>query len=99
MTTEQRAAYFLEKLLAAKDKYAAIQSIKAELDSLVFSKNQAALTTEDKLRIIEELELQAKNTRYSAESIEFKTFEKSITASDNSSILDVISAMKQAYAK
>jgi hypothetical protein len=96
MTREQRAADYLRRLLNAKDVKRELDLIIIELNSLVFTNTREKLSKEDRLKIIEELERQARRRRAIDENVGFERYvEKSVTASDNSDILDVISAMKR----
>jgi len=90
MNKKERAEHYLRRLNSAKNKRAEAQQILEELNSLVWANSQQPLKKSDRLEIIEELEKAFYNRRkISNESLD------STTASDNSGIIDVISALKR----
>ncbi|MGF1878795.1 hypothetical protein L4D77_26365 [Photobacterium frigidiphilum] len=96
MNRNQRAQHYLERLMSARNTSSEIDLILAEIEGLIYSTNNEALSRQDKLLIIEELERLIRGSRYSInESIGTENLQKSTSASDNSDILDVISAMKK----
>lgn len=96
-TKEQRASDYLKQLLAAKNKRLALTEIINHLETLTSTLDGKPLSRAAKLAILEELELQARRTVVIRESFGLEHRHKSTTASDNSNILDVISAMKGRY--
>jgi hypothetical protein len=96
-TKEQRASDYLKRLLAAKNKRLELEAILNHLETLITISDGKRLSRSAKLAILEELERQAKRTVALDEHIVLEHFKKSTTASDNSGILDVISAMKGRY--
>lgn len=98
MSQKERAQQYLERLAKATNPRAELSKIFADLDSLVFTISNKPIDRETKVKILEELEQLVKLTP-SLESLnEFQTYDslhKSTQASDNSDILDVISAMKK----
>lgn len=101
MNRNQRARYYLNRILEARDPVLEMRKIFLELDTLVYAGTNKHLDGEEQIRIIEELEKLIKELPYditesesSSEGLEH--FQKGdLTASDNSDILDVISAMKR----
>jgi hypothetical protein len=98
LSPKERAQQYLERLAKAPNPRAELNKIFADLDSLVFTISKKPIDRETKLNILEELEQLIKLTP-SLESLnEFRTYDsvhKSTQASDNSDILEVISAMKK----
>jgi len=96
MNRNQRAQHYLERLLSARNTSSEIELILSEIEGLIYSSNSEALSRQDKLLIIEELERLIRESPYSInENAGLEHLQKSTSASDNSDILDVISAMKK----
>lgn len=98
MTREERASSYLNRLINSKNPKLELEAILTELNSLINAQTKKPLTTEEKLLIIEELERQAKSSGILRKGMGLESrdkFERTITASDNSDILEVISAMKR----
>lgn len=100
MNRTQRAKYYFDKLIASTNPRAELEKIFRDIDNLVYASSRKSLSEADKVLIIEELERLIRQRPY-------PIFENSSqpgleqykgigpTASDNSDILDVISAMKR----
>ncbi|WP_345888582.1 hypothetical protein [Shewanella algae] len=96
MTRNERAKHYLERLISARNTSAELDRILTEINGLIYSSSGKPLTQQDKLLIIEELERLVRDSSYNInESISLEHHIKSTSASDNSDILDVISAMKK----
>lgn len=98
MTHKERAFHYFERLLKSSNRKSELDKIQRELDSLVFSNSQKPLDSAAKRIILEELERLVKGSltlENLNESRGYEWVKKSTTASDNSDILDVISAMKK----
>ena len=98
MTREERALHYVERIVKASNKKVELEQILSEINGLVYSESKKPLALADKLKIIEELEKLIKISP-AFESLDstrdYHYTQKSTTASDNSDILDVISAMKK----
>lgn len=100
MNRSERAKHYLERLLTARNVAVELELIVNEINNLVYTKSREPLSKEDKLLIIEELERLVRDSPYRIdENTGVEHFQKSTTASDNSDILDVISAMKKKVGK
>lgn len=102
MNRNQRAQHYFERLISASNPKAELQRIFDDLNSLVYSSSQKPISKEEKLLIIKELEelIKGSTTRidehFGLGRESFEHLEKSApTASDNSDVLDLISAMKR----
>lgn len=98
MNNKERAQYYFEQLLKANNKKAELARILDDLNSLVFASSNKPIDSDTKIKILEELEQLVKRTpglESRNESRSYDSFRKSTQASDNSDILDVISAMKK----
>jgi len=102
MNNQQRAQQYLERLLKASNPKSELEKILEDLNGLVFNSNKEPIDSATKRAILEELERLAKQKvalEDINESRNFGYIEKSkglvTNASDNSDILDVISAMKK----
>lgn len=96
MNRNQRAQHYLERLLSARNTSTEIDHILSEIQGLIYSSSREPLTRKDKLLIIEELERLVRGLPYDInENLGLEQLQKSTSASDNSDILDVISAMKK----
>jgi len=87
MNKQQRAAHYLARIRETRNSPDEVERILSELNSLVWTESQKPLTKQDKLAIIEEIRSQAFPLT--------KSWEVIVEASDNSGILDVISALKK----
>lgn len=100
MNRSERAKSYFDRLLASSNPKAELEEIFKEIDNLVYASSQKPLDEAEKIRIIEELERLIKQLPYpisegrSQAGLEHLK-KSSTTASDNSDILDVISAMKR----
>ncbi|MEZ8577978.1 hypothetical protein AB6C82_24515 [Vibrio splendidus] len=97
MSRAERAQHYFERLASASNPKVELQRIFDDLNGLVYSKSNDPISNAEKLRIIEELErlIKGSTTRID-ERFGIEHFEKSApTASDNSDVLDLISAMKR----
>ncbi|WP_102313315.1 hypothetical protein BCV29_17995 [Vibrio cyclitrophicus] len=100
MNRTERAKSYLDRLLASSNPKAELEKIIRDIDSLVYASSKKPLDEAEKIRIIEELERLIKQIPYpiseSHSQPGLEHLKKSdTTASDNSDILDVISAMKR----
>ncbi|WP_345856784.1 hypothetical protein [Shewanella algae] len=98
MTHKERALHYFERLLKATDPKSELERIQGDLDSLVFSDTKKPLDSTAKRTILEELEKLVKSSpafESIDESRRYDYVQKGTNASDNSDILDVISAMKK----
>ncbi|GHX96274.1 hypothetical protein VCSRO67_3460 [Vibrio cholerae] len=100
MNRTQRAKSYFDRLLASSNPKAELEKIFREIDNLVYASSGEPLDEAEKIRIIEELERFIKQLPYpiseSHSQPGLEHLKKSgTTASDNSDILDVISAMKR----
>lgn len=103
MNRSERAKYYFERLLKSSNPKSELEIISREIDDLVYATSNKPLDDADKLLIIKELErLIRERTLSINESRSRPRFEilddlrkSRTTASDNSDILDVISAMKR----
>lgn len=98
MSQKEIAQEYHERLTKATNPRAELGKIFAELDTLVFTISNKPIDRETKLKILEELEQLVKLTPSLKSLNEFRTYDsvqKSTQASDNSDILEVISAMKK----
>ncbi|KPA51504.1 hypothetical protein VT25_15390 [Photobacterium leiognathi subsp. mandapamensis] len=100
MNRAERAKSYFDRLLASSNPKAELEKIFRDIDSLVYASSNKPLDEAEKIRIIEELERLIKQLPYpiteSSSQPGLEHLEKShTTASDNSDILDVISAMKR----
>lgn len=100
MNRTERAKYYFDRLLASTNPRAELERIFREIDTLVYSSSNKPLDEAEKVRIIEELERLIRQLPYSISESRsepgFEHFKDSgPSASDNSDILDVISAMKR----
>ncbi|MEZ8193185.1 hypothetical protein [Vibrio sp. 1F279] len=97
MTRQERAKHYLKRLLNSRNKSLELEAILTELNGLVYTKTNEPLSRQEKLLILEELERLASNDDSILESVGTEHFK--VNASDNSNILDVISAMKKRVGK
>ncbi|UAB70661.1 hypothetical protein INR79_01675 [Vibrio sp. SCSIO 43132] len=100
MNRAERAKSYFDRLLASSNPKAELERIFRDIDSLVYASSEKPLDDAEKIRIIEELERLIKQLPYpiyeNRSQTDLDYFQKSdTTASDNSDILDVISAMKR----
>lgn len=100
MSSQERALQYFKRLLKASSPKAELERILSDINNLVFSSSQKPIDAANKVKILEELEKLIKRSRQSSfknltESGNFRAFQKRAEASDNSDILDVISAMKK----
>lgn len=98
MTHNQRAQHYFERLLKSSNPKSELEIIQRDLDNLVFSNTEKPLDSSAKRLILEELERLVKRTpsfESFSESRNYEYIQKGANASDNSGILDVISAMKK----
>jgi hypothetical protein len=102
MNNQQRAQQYFERLIKASNPKSELERILEDLNSLVFNSNKEPIDSATKRAILEELESLARRKialEDTNESRNFGYIEKSKSlsnnASDNSDILDVISAMKK----
>jgi hypothetical protein len=97
MSNQERAQHYLERILRSNNPKAELQKILSDLNSLVFTKTNKPLEAADKIRILEELEKLVRSTPALEKFEESKSWDyaRNTQASDNSDILDVISAMKK----
>ena len=89
MNSKERAREYLDRLKAAADIRSEAQKIANEIDSLVWLKDQKKLTREEKLQILNELEQLAIHREKDSRGYII------VEASDNSGVIDVISALKK----
>jgi hypothetical protein len=97
MSKKERAKQYHERLLKAPNPRAELEKIFADINNLVFAESNKPIDRETKIKILEELEQLVKPTPSLEKFIEFKSYDsvhKRTQASDNSDILDVITAMK-----
>ncbi|WP_354624509.1 hypothetical protein [Psychromonas sp. MME2] len=97
MTHQQRAQHYFERLLKAGNRKAELERILNDLNGLVFASTNKPLDKDTKNKILDELEKLVKSTPAFEDIDESRIYtnvQKSTSASDNSEILDVISAMK-----
>lgn len=98
MSSKERANHYFERVLKATNKKQELERINSEINNLIYVISKNPIDRSTKLEIIDELEklirsspsLESLNKSYRQESIQ-----SSNKASDNSDILDVISAMKK----
>lgn len=103
MTSQEIALQYFKRLLKASNPKAELEKILSDINSLILSDSDKPVDSVTKIRVIDELEkLIKKSQRPSTRSFDefkaFSGFKRSIgkaQASDNSDILDVISAMKK----
>lgn len=98
MTHNQRAQHYFEQLLKSSNPKSELEKIQRDLDNLVFSNTGKPLDPSAKRLILEELERllkRAPSFESFDESRNYEYIQKGANASDNSGILDVISAMKK----
>ena len=100
MNNQERALHYFERLLKASNPKAELEKILSDINSLIYTSSEKPLDSATKVKILEELEkLIKRSPKPSFESIDesrsYNYSQKSATASDNSDILDVISAMKK----
>jgi len=100
MTSQEIALQYFKRLLKASNPKAELEKILNDINSLKFSDSDKPVDSATKIRVINELEkLVKKSPRPSTRSLDgIRTFSESkgsAQASDNSDILDVISAMKK----
>jgi len=100
MNNQEKALQYFKRLLKASNPKAELEEILSDINGLIFSKSGKPIDSATKIKIIEELEkLVKKIPRPQTESLDgIRTFnysKGSPQASDNSDILDVISAMKK----
>ncbi|MEL4241006.1 hypothetical protein [Shewanella xiamenensis] len=96
MSRSERAAHYFKRLMSARNVRAELDDIFNEIESLVYTSNNQPLTKQEKILIIEELESLVRKSPYNiSESAGLEQFRNKTSASDNSDILDVISAMKK----
>lgn len=98
MTSKERAQHYFQRLLKATNYKSELESILNDLNSLVFTNTTKPIDKETKIKILEELENLIRSSPSLdsiSESYDYGTIRKSTSASDNSDILDVISAMKK----
>lgn len=98
MNSKEIANHYFERILKATNKKQELERINSEINQLIYSISKKPIDRSTKLEILDELEkliksspsLESINKSYRQESIQ-----ASNNASDNSDILDVISAMKK----
>lgn len=100
MNRTERAKSYFDRLLVSSNPKAELEKIFRDIDSLVYASSNKPLDEAEKNRIIEELERLIKQLPYQISESRslpgLENFKKSdSTASDNSDILDVISAMRR----
>lgn len=96
MTRSERAVHYFKRLMSARNVRAELDNIFNDIESLVYTSNDQPLTKQEKILIIEELESLVRKSPYNiSESASLEQFRNKTSASDNSDILDVISAMKK----
>jgi len=96
MNRTERAKYYFDRLLASANPRAELERIFREIDTLVYSSSNKPLDEAEKVRIIEEFERLIRQLPYPISESRSEHFRDSgPSASDNSDILDVISAMKR----
>lgn len=98
MGIKERAQQYLERLVKAQNPKAELQKIYTDLNNLVFTTSEKPIDRNTKIQILDELEKLIRRTpglESFNESATYDSIRKSTTASDNSDILDVISAMKK----
>lgn len=103
MNRAERAKYYFERILKSSNPKSELEKISREIDDLVYATSNKPLDEAEKLLIIKELERLIREASYPiSESRSRPRFEilddfrkSRTTASDNSDILDVISAMKR----
>lgn len=97
MSKKELAKHYHERLLKAPNLRIELEKIFADINILVYSESNKPIDRETKIKILEELEQLLKITPNLESFSQFRTYDslhKSTYASDNSSILDVITAMK-----
>ncbi|WP_124642436.1 MULTISPECIES: hypothetical protein [Aquitalea] len=98
MGTKERAQQYFERLVKSPNPKAELEKIYSDLNKLVFSSSRNPIDRNTKIKILDELERLVRRTpglESINESLTYDSIRKSTTASDNSDILDVISAMKK----
>lgn len=98
MGTKERAQQYFERLVKASNPKAELERIYSDLNNLVFTNSKKPIDRDTKIQILDELEKLIRRTPGLENFNESKTYDSvrgSTTASDNSDILDVISAMKK----
>lgn len=98
MNSKEIANHYFERIIKATNKKQELERINSEINQLIYSISKKPIDRSTKLEILDELEkliksspsLESINKSYRQESIQ-----ASNNASDNSDILDVISAMKK----
>ncbi|OLU32123.1 hypothetical protein BVH03_07870 [Pseudomonas sp. PA15(2017)] len=98
MSSKDRALHYFKRLLESKDRLAELKRIQLDLNSLVFTATQRPIDRNTKVEILDELEKLIRGVpglEHLDESRSYEINKQGATASDNSDILDVISAMKK----
>jgi len=97
MGSKERALEYFNRLLKAKNQKIELEKIYADLNKLVYTASKKPIDRNAKIGILEELEKliqQAPSLEHFNKSATYDSIQEA-TASDNSDILDVISAMKK----
>lgn len=100
MNRSERAKHYFERLSKSSNPKSELEKILREIDGLVWSSTNKPLDEAEKILIIEALEKLIKESSYSVYESRsepgLEKIQKGVTsASDNSDILDVISAIKR----
>ncbi|MDP5240912.1 hypothetical protein Q9Q94_15325 [Uliginosibacterium sp. 31-16] len=98
MGVKEIAKQYFERLAKALKPKAELERIYSDLNNLVFTASQKPIDRNTKIQILDELESLIRrkpSLEDISESATYDSIRKSTTASDNSDILDVISAMKK----
>lgn len=99
MNNRQRVAYYLTLLKEARTPEIAKAKILADLNSLVSERTKRPFTEQEKRRILDELDDLYFSEQIIRKSVPGTEHYGSINESDNSGILDVISALKRGERK
>ncbi|KVV03102.1 MULTISPECIES: hypothetical protein [unclassified Pseudomonas] len=96
-TSKERALEYFNRLLKANNPKLELQKIYTDLNNLIYTASKKPIDRSTKVEILEELEHLIRQTPSLEERHNYGTYDsiRGTTASDNSDILDVISAMKK----
>ena len=92
------AKQYFERLAKSSNPKVELTKIYSDLNSLIYTTSRKPIDRNTKLEILDELERlirQVPSLESIKESAVYDSIRRSTTASDNSDILDVISAMKK----
>jgi hypothetical protein len=98
MSSKERSLYYFERLLKARNKKEELERVYSDINQLIYTKSKSPIDKATKIEILDELEKLIRSSpglENLSESYRPDSLQRSTSASDNSEILDVISAMKK----